>query len=171
MLSKLFELLPKLFLIVALTSAASFAQTEVAQPSDPKAADIAFAQATKERGLEGWMTFFADDAYVGTNPSVHGKLELRKFYQRLFSRRDLKFEWAPDHSDVFPSGLMGYTSGRYTMSFTNFEGKTVSDAGSYLTVWQKQPDGSWKVLSDYGSQDKSQAPAKAEAKPDKPTEP
>lgn len=144
-----------------------FAQTDAAKTADPKAADLAFAQATQERGLDGWMSFFADDAYVGTNPSVHGKLELRRFYQRLFSRRDLKFEWAPDHSDVFPSGLMGYTSGRYKMTFTNFEGKTVSQTGSYVTIWQKQPDGSWKVLSDFGSQDRPE-PASAKTSETKP---
>lgn len=126
---------------------------------------MAFAQATKERGLEGWMSFFADDAYVGTNPDVKGKLELRRFYARLFSRRDLVFEWAPDQGQIFPSGLMGYTSGRYKMSYTTFEGKTASQTGSYITVWQKQPDGSWKVLSDFGSQDKPDVPAKAASKP------
>lgn len=118
-------------------------------------ADLQFARNTAERGLEGWMSFFADDAYLGTNPSIQGKLELRKFYQRLFTRRDLKFQWAPDHAEVFPSGNFGYTSGRYTMSFTSFQGTTVSQTGSYLTIWQKQPDGTWKVLSDYGSQNKA----------------
>jgi len=134
-------------------------------PATPREADIAFAQATKERGLDGWMSFFADDAYVGTNPDVKGKLELRRFYQRLFSRRDLKFEWAPDHSEVFPSGIMGYTSGRYTMSYTTFEGKTASQTGSYLTVWQKQPDGTWKVLTDFGTQDKPDVAQKPAKKP------
>lgn len=133
-------------------------------PATPREADIAFAQATKERGLDGWMSFFADDAYVGTNPAVKGKLDLRRFYARMFSRRDLVFEWAPEQSQVFPSGLMGYTSGRYKMSYTTFEGKTASQTGSYVTIWQKQPDGSWKVLSDFGSQDRPEAPAKPEAK-------
>lgn len=100
------------------------------------------------------MSFFADDAYLGTKPSIQGKLELRRQYQHLFSRRDLKFEWTPDHAEVFPSGILGYTSGRYTMSYTTFEGKTATQKGSYLTVWQKQPDESWKVLTDIGSQDK-----------------
>lgn len=134
-------------------------------PATPREADIAFAQATKERGIDGWMSFFADDAYVGTNPDIKGKLELRRFYARLFSRRDLVFEWAPDQGQVFPSGLMGYTSGRYKMSYTTFEGKTASQTGSYITIWQKQPDGSWKVLSDFGSQDKPDMPTKATAQP------
>lgn len=131
--------------------------------------DVAFAQATKQSGLEGWMSYFAEDAYLGTNPNIRGKLELRRFYQNLFSRRELKFEWAPDHAEVFRSGILGYTSGRYTMSFTNFQGATVSQTGSYVTIWQKQPDGNWKVLSDFGSQDKPDASPKPEsAKPEAP---
>jgi ketosteroid isomerase-like protein len=152
--------------VIALTMVLpGFAQTAQNQtgPENPlKAADTAFAKATKERGLEGWMSFFAEDAYVGTKPSVQGKEELRKFYQGLFARRDLKLEWTPDQAQVFPSGIMGYTSGRYTMSFTNYQGTTVSQSGSYVTIWQEQPDGSWKVLADFGNQDK---PAPASAKP------
>jgi ketosteroid isomerase-like protein len=143
-----------LFVFTLLSLSFGLAQSQPAADNPVKAADIAFAQATKDRGLEGWMSFFADDAYAGTKPSVQGKEDLRKFYQGLFARRDLKFEWAPDQAQVFASGIMGYTSGRYTMSFTNFKGEPVSQSGSYVTIWQKQPDGSWKVLSDFGSQDK-----------------
>jgi ketosteroid isomerase-like protein len=154
-----------IFPIVFLFSSLLFGQ-DAPKASDGGAAvrdaDMAFAQATKERGLDGWMSFFADDAYVGTNPAVHGKLELRRFYTNLFSRRDLKFEWAPDHAEVFKSGILGYTSGRYTMSFTNFQGATASQTGSYVTIWQKQPDGSWKVLSDFGSQDRPEGAPKGE---------
>ncbi len=147
-----------LLVLVALFGTPSFAQLA---DNPIKAADLLFAQATKERGLEGWMSFFADDAYVGTKPSVQGKDDLRKFYQGLFARRDLKFEWTPDHAEIFASGIMGYSSGRYTMSFTNFQGATVTQTGSYVTIWQKQPDGSWKVFADFGSQDKPEvAPVK-----------
>lgn len=156
-------------LLVLLLSSLLFSQDtekDTGSGAAVRDADTAFAQATKQSGLDGWMSFFADDAYLGTNPSIHGKLELRRFYQNLFSRRDLKFEWAPDHAEVFKSGILGYTSGRYTMSFTNFQGATVSQTGSYVTIWQKQPDGTWKVLSDFGSQDKPEGAPKSEgAKP------
>ncbi len=154
--------------VILLSLTFGFAQAQPAGGNPVKAADIAFAQATKDRGLEGWMSFFADDAYAGTKPSVQGKEELRKFYQGLFARRDLKFEWAPDQAQVFASNIMGYTSGRYTMSFTNFKGEPASQSGSYVTIWQKQPDGSWKVLSDFGSQDKpAVAPAKTQPNTEK----
>jgi len=150
-------LLRAVSLIAMAVLTTTFASAQAAD-NPVKAADLAFAQATKERGLEGWMAFFADDAYVGTKPSVQGKEALRKFYQGLFARRDLAFEWTPDQAQVFPSGNMGYTSGRYTMSFTNYQGAKITQAGSYVTVWQKQPDNSWKVLADFGSQDKPAPP-------------
>ena len=36
---------------------------------------------------------------------------------------------------------------------TGYDGKTHIEQGSYLTTWQKQKDGSWKVVSDIGSPD------------------
>lgn len=164
--------LANLLLILSLITAAA-AQQRPATPPTPaaptaaalKQADIDFARATKERGLEGWMAYFAEDAYVGSNPSVQGKAALRKFYTGLFARKDLEFAWTPSSAELFPSGRMGYTSGRYTMSFTNYQGTRTEQAGSYLTVWQKQPDGSWKVLADFGSPDKPPVPPQGPAAP------
>lgn len=155
-------LLALIMLSVHIASAQTPSRSDDDAAAPIRTADIAFAQATGERGLDGWMSFFADDAYLGTNPAVRGRLELRRSYQNLFSRRDLKFEWTPEEAEIFPSGILGYTSGRYTMSYTTYEGKTASQTGSYLTVWQKQPDGSWKVLTDFGSQDKPKQPNKSD---------
>jgi ketosteroid isomerase-like protein len=143
-----------LIAVLVLASSLLFSQA----PDNPaKAADLAFAQATRDRGLEGWMSFFADDSYVGTKPSVQGKEEVRKFYQGFFARRELDIAWTPTQAEVFPSGVMGYTTGRYKMSFTNYQGSRIVDAGSYVTVWQKQPDGNWKVLANFRNQDKPSA--------------
>jgi ketosteroid isomerase-like protein len=127
-----------------------------AQSSELMNADIAFCEATRERGLDGWMSFFADDAYKG-EPLVQGREALRKVYSDLFTPRELDFRWTPAHSEIFPSGELGYTSGRYTYAFTDKNGVRMRRTGSYLTVWRKQADGSWKVLTDIGSADKHPA--------------
>ncbi len=118
-----------------------------------KQADLAFCEATRAKGLDGWMSYFADDAVLAQeNPPVHGREALRAHYQGLFALKDLDFRWTPQHAELFPAGTLGYTSGRYTMAFTR-EGKRVTRTGSYLTVWKKGPDGEWKVLSDFGAPD------------------
>jgi ketosteroid isomerase-like protein len=135
---------------VLLASAVAFA----ADNSDTLSkADKQFNADTRAQGLEGWLKWFAEDGYVGNDPSVRGSDALRQFYTHLFSNKDLNFQWSPSHSELFPSGNMGYTTGRYTMTFTDAKGNKVSRTGNYLTVWQKQKDGSWKVLSDFGSVD------------------
>ena len=121
-------------------------------------ADRAFCQATRARGLDGWVEYFADNAVLGQfNPPAQGKDGIRKAYAGLFSAKDLDFQWEPDSSGALPQGTLGYSVGHYRMRFTNDKGAAQSRTGNYLTVWQKQKDGVWKVIADFGSQD---APAK-----------
>ena len=44
-------------------------------------------------------------------------------------------------------GTLGYTWGRYRVE----AGDSITGRGRYLTVWRRQPDGSWKVDADIGS--------------------
>lgn len=118
-----------------------------------KNADKQFYNDTRSQGLEGWLKWFAPDGYVGNEPTVRGTEGLKQFYTRLFSHKDLGFKWSPDRAEVFPSGTMGYTTGRYTLNFTDDDGKKVNRTGNYLSMWQKQKDGSWKVMADFGSVD------------------
>jgi ketosteroid isomerase-like protein len=60
----------------------------------------------------------------------------------------------PNKAEFLDNGDVGYTVGRYQVSSLNDEGKPTSRRGSYLTTWQKQKDGSWKVVSDIGAPDK-----------------
>ncbi len=138
-------------LLILLLSLTAFA----AESADVlKQADIAFCDATRTRGLDGWMSYFADDAVIAqAKAPVYGRDALRAHYQDLFALKDLDFRWTPQQAELFPAGTLGYTSGRYTMSFTGKDGKRVTNTGNYLTVWKKAPDGAWKVLSDFGAPD------------------
>lgn len=59
-----------------------------------------------------------------------------------------KLEWAPEWAEISAGGDFGYTSGpwRYTPEGSD----KPSVFGHYLSVWQKQPDGQWRLLVDHG---------------------
>jgi ketosteroid isomerase-like protein len=117
-------------------------------------ADRAFCQSTRARGLDGWVDAFADNAVLGQfDPPAKGKDAIRQAYAGLFARKDLDFQWEPDSSAAFPQGNLGFSFGHYRMRFTDAKGVAQTRTGNYLTVWEKQKDGAWKVIADFGSQD------------------
>jgi ketosteroid isomerase-like protein len=56
--------------------------------------------------------------------------------------------WEPTRAEISRGGKLGYTWGRYSAVVG---GKTRE--GTYMTVWEKQQDGTWKVLFDTGDPD------------------
>jgi ketosteroid isomerase-like protein len=128
----------------------------VAQDAGPKNAvadaDRAFCQATRAKGLEGWVEWFADNAVMSQfDPPAIGKQGVRQAYTGMFQLKDLDFQWWPDKAEILPQGDMGYSSGHYTRSWTDAKGAKQTRTGNYITIWQKQKDGSWRVIGDYGT--------------------
>jgi ketosteroid isomerase-like protein len=60
---------------------------------------------------------------------------------------------------------MGTTWGRWTFSAKDEKGQPVTLTGSYLTVWQKQADGSWKYTHDMSQNDEPDEPDEPSAPP------
>ena len=138
---------------ILLIAASAFGQS---QPSAQPVldADRAFNQATQQNRLDGWMSFMADNVVLfGQNPPVVGKDAVRKFYEPQFSSPDFSLNWEPRSGEMQPSGRVGHTTGHWTMRMKNAKGEPVEFHGTYLTVWGKQKDGSWKVIADGGSPD------------------
>ena len=110
-----------------------------------------FQKATAERGLDGFMSYFADDASDLPNggPVVTGKDNIRKELEPWTP--DVHLTWTPVHADMAASGDLGYTFGTYVYTANNKDGKPVSHYGKYATVWKKQKDGIWKVAMDMGN--------------------
>lgn len=54
-----------------------------------------------------------------------------------------------DNTDVAASGDLAYTSGTFNVSYTDPKTKAVvKQNGTYVTVFRKQADGSWKAVAD-----------------------
>jgi ketosteroid isomerase-like protein len=119
-------------------------------------ADNAFAQASYTRGADAWADAWADG---GMKPDTaeapaFGKEAVRKQMQGLYSDANTRLQWHPLRAEVSPGGNLGYTWGRYLLTGKDPAGNAVSREGTYVTVWEKQKDGSWKILFHTGDGDK-----------------
>ena len=114
-------------------------------------ADRDFAKATQDKGVDGWVSFFADDGAQMPNARdlVVGHDAIRAFMAPFFAKT--KLEWAPERGAA--SGNVGWTMGRAKV-IRRDDGKEIARS-KYLTVWTKTSDGSWKVKLDIGNEDAS----------------
>ena len=53
-------------------------------------------------------------------------------------------EWWPVAAEIAPSGDLGCTVGEAKITSLNHYSK-------YLTIWRRQPDGTWKFVADGGN--------------------
>jgi hypothetical protein len=108
-----------------------------------EAADRAFCAATAQRGVAGWVTAF--DARGGMM-SETGRIEHDEIAAAMTETlTSVKIDWAPIASGK--SGELGFTVGKATFTGASPEHSWRS---TYVTIWHRQPDGSWKVLFDTG---------------------
>lgn len=108
-------------------------------------AERAFSKASEEQGTrEAFLTFLARDAVVFRPSPVAG----RPIYEKMAGGDPSVLTWAPEIAEVASSGELGYTSGPY--SVRPKRDAEPASFGHYVSVWQREPDGAWKVLLDIG---------------------
>jgi ketosteroid isomerase-like protein len=143
--------------LVLLVSTVAYAASKKSQEQDRQAiakAEADFAKARAERGLEGWLSFFADDTadFVRGGPFTFTKEEMRRHLQKSFDPAD-QLTWKPVKIDVAASADLAYSVGTWQLKGKDAAGNDVTETGKYITVWKKQKDGSWKVVADTGTVD------------------
>lgn len=116
-----------------------------------------FAKDVAERGGAAFADWFAPDGVTlgnGESPVV-GKVAIAK--STTWSPKKYQLTWTPTDAAMGPSGDMGYTWGHYEGHSKDANGNPVTTSGRYITIWRKQPDGSWKVVLDAGSNEPAEA--------------
>lgn len=108
------------------------------------------------RSLDVVVAPYADDAFFiapGLGPTK-GSADIRKAYDAALKDPNFNISFAADKVDVAQSGELAVATGRFTESYTDSATKQAhSGNGSFLTVYKKQPDGSWKVVQDWAVAD------------------
>lgn len=100
------------------------------------------------------MAHYTDDATLMATgmPAAHGKAAIGKVLKDMVQDPALSLKFHASRVEVAKCGDVAYSEGSYTMTMTNpATRKKISDKGSYVTVYKKQADGSWKAVSDIAS--------------------
>src|SRR5258708_5230558 len=98
--------------------------------------DREFAKQSAARGHLAWQEFMAPSAAKPANGgrTLIGPQEIGDDMLAAFAS-GFTLSWEPTRAEISRGGKLGYTWGRY---HSVFNGK--SREGTYLTVWEKQPD-------------------------------
>jgi ketosteroid isomerase-like protein len=123
------------------------------------AAEKAFADDAAAKGIrDSFLDFLADDGVIFRPDPVNGKE-----YLRSHPPSPGFLSWMPVYSEISMGGDLGYNTGPY--EYREKAGDKDVDPGQFATVWQRQADGTWKVLVDLGTAGPAAAPPAATAPP------
>jgi uncharacterized protein (TIGR02246 family) len=146
------------------------AQTPPPAPPDTRAADeqlirdmeTAWVKEFAAKDVDKIVAHYADDgtAILPNAPAMAGKDAIRAGMQAAFG--DPKFSLDLRTAKVYVSkDDLAYSQGSYSVMTTDPKTKkAVTEKGTYVEVYKKQADGSWKVMEDIASPEAPAAPVK-----------
>lgn len=110
--------------------------------------DAKFSSDTAQGGGPAFAKWFAPDAVMLSNGKapVAGSSAIAAAAD--WTPQQYQLTWIPEGGRMGPTGDMGFTWGTYTGRSKDRDGTPIITTGRYMTVWKKQPDGSWKVEMD-----------------------
>ena len=113
-------------------------------------ADKSFSEMSVEKGMKSAFIEYIDSNGVLLKPD-HLPIVGAHAIDYLIAQEDTGYtlNWQPHNAFVSQSGDLGYTYGVYALHPKNAD--TVF-YGTYVSIWKKQGDGSWKFVLDSGNE-------------------
>jgi uncharacterized protein (TIGR02246 family) len=111
-----------------------------------------YAETVQAGDFEAWMSLWAEDGVQMPDnaPTRVGKEEIADGMRGAFEAMDLSIT-IHDVEDAEVWGDRGLTRCRYSLALTPKGGGETIDAmpdGKALTLYRRQPDGTWKIVYD-----------------------
>jgi ketosteroid isomerase-like protein len=107
-------------------------------------AETAFAKSMADRDASAFASLIGDEAvFFGSKEVMRGKNAVVAGWKRFFDGPSAPFSWKPAEVEVLASGTLAMTSG----PVFDPQGRRI---GTFNSIWQRQKDGSWKVIFDKG---------------------
>jgi len=110
----------------------------------------AFSKMAEEKNTrEAFLAFIADDGLLFRPGAVNGKKWLLEHPAPPTGDKKPLLAWQPAYAGMAASGDMGFTTGPWEAK-ADIKDEKPQGHGHFVTVWKKQPDGTWKFVVDLG---------------------
>jgi len=133
------------------TTPAPVPDTRAADLQAVKDVETAWVKDVATKDPDKWASYFTDDGsglYPG-GPTLNGKAAVKAAMTPVMADPNFSLTFQSTRSVASKGGDMVYSQGTYVMTMTDPKTKKpMTDKGKYLTVYMKQPDGSWKAIAD-----------------------
>jgi ketosteroid isomerase-like protein len=94
---------------------------------------------------------------IPNSPTMTGKDAIARAMKDAFGDPNWSLALQPVQVAVSSGGDLGYTRGTYVLTATDPASKRpVTEKGRFVTIFRKEPDGTWKALEDINN---AEAPA------------
>ena len=116
--------------------------------------DRKFSSLSVEKGrAEAFLEYMTDDVTILPRQGhpIEGKESFKRLMMGEGQEEESVLKWEPYFVKISNSLDLGYTLGKYELSSMDAEGATQKAYGYYVTIWRRQPDGSWKFVYDAGN--------------------
>lgn len=116
-----------------------------------------FAAAMTSGDTAGMHSIYTDDAVIMPNgmPAVRGRSAMAQYNAGMFSLFSIS-NASFTTTELIVAGDYAIESGVYRMTMKPKTGPALPDTGKYISVWQRQSDGTWKMARDIFNSDLSQ---------------
>lgn len=137
-----------LLFVVLLMASVAFSQTAAEYKIKIEAINKEMVKNMLESNVEKNLRFYADDAISlpSYEPMLEGIAAIRKSSEDMIKSGWKCKSFEPTTLKVLPNGNLITEIGLYKISMTMSDMKQpMNDHGKYLTIWEKQKDGTLKV--------------------------
>lgn len=115
----------------------------------------AWSDAAGRGDMDAVLSYWADDAVIMApgQPPIRGKAAIRDYLMATGNIPGFRIRWEPLEAHVSASGDLAYLLERNAITVPGPSGTPVTEYNKVVTVWARQPDGSWKNVVDMWNAD------------------
>lgn len=108
---------------------------------------------------------YADDATMyAPGAAVSDAESVREGMEHMLADPNTNLSFTTDRIAVSEDGRMAFSTGTYAMTMQPEHAPApTTERGHFVTVWRKQPDGQWRIVTDINTPGPLTAPASAPA--------
>jgi uncharacterized protein (TIGR02246 family) len=155
-MSRVVVLLAASLVVVLASGCAQQPQVDVqAEQAAIRQAGVEWMNAANAKDVDRIVGLYTEDAslFPPNAPLVTGKEAMAPLWSEMVEAPGFSTSLRTTKVEISRSGELAYAAGTYEDTRNDPEGNPVTDRGKWVVVFEKQPDGAWKMVADIWNSD------------------